>query len=394
MLAPMTARGAMALLSPSARVLIAAALPSDGAEIASQLPWSDVHWPTLLSLTSFERAESQIFRLLRAAPVGAVPEDVQRAVQGIYRVAVFRAAELAAAAGVAADALRAAGIEVLWLKGAALAMQSPDDFAVRSMGDLDLLMDSAQQPAARQALRVAGWSDGVHPGTYDRHHHDAPMFWRGGLRLELHTGLFSPGHPFAPDSAAVWLGRSVERSWGARQARVLPPEWHLVHASVHWAWSHEGTVGSWQYLHDAHRISSAWPPGGEEWATVVRLAAELGGSRPVGWAVWSAARLAGLPVAVSTLEALRGRAGWSLGISEREWVLRAFHSPAASPSVRWSRFWWRQAMGGLGRANGAWPWALGRTVADDSEVPGSVGAKRTGSTLQRWRRHLARVLGS
>ena len=137
------------------------ALPSSGVHLASQLPWSDVHWPTLVSLTSFERAESQIFRLLRAAPVGAVPEDVQRAVQGIYRVSVFRAAELAAAAGAAADALRAAGVDVLWLKGAALSMQSSDDFALRSMGDLDMLVDASQQPAARQALRDAGWTDGV-----------------------------------------------------------------------------------------------------------------------------------------------------------------------------------------------------------------------------------------
>ncbi|MDZ7632667.1 MAG: hypothetical protein U5K74_15315 [Gemmatimonadaceae bacterium] len=99
MLAPLTPVTASALLSPSARVLVAAAAPDSGVGRAHVLPWSDVHWPTLLSLTSYERAEAQVFRLLRAAPDGAVPEDVHRAMQGMFRVAVFRSAELAEAAG-------------------------------------------------------------------------------------------------------------------------------------------------------------------------------------------------------------------------------------------------------------------------------------------------------
>ncbi len=395
MLAPLTSADAVALLSPSARVLAASAVADGGASVAARLPWHDVHWPTLLSLASFERAEAQLFRLLRNAPQGAVPDDALQAMQRAYRVAIFRAAELADAAAAAVDALEVRGINALWLKGAALAMQHADGFSVRGMGDLDLLVDPAQHAAARAALRGAGWSDGAIPETYLSHHHDAPMHWRGGLRLELHSALFPPGHPFAAEQAAVWLGRAHPVSWGARTVHVLPASWHVVHASIHWAWSHEGEVGSWQYLHDIHLLSSDWQPRGEEWEAVAQHALHLGASRPVGWALWAAARLTALRIDGATLDRLRGRPERGRGLTEREWIVRAFFSPASSPSVLWSRFWWRRAMAGLGSAEGAWPWALGhgREALAAEEPAGPPSGPLVRQKAARWRRHLARVLG-
>ncbi len=404
MLAPLTPRTALALLSPSARVLVAAAMPDGGASVVEHLPWSDVHWPTLVSLTSFERAEAHVFRLLRAAPVGSVPDDVHHAMQGIFRVAAFRSAELSEAAGAAVDALAEAGVSALWLKGAALAMQSTDDFMLRSMGDLDLLVRPEQHVAAREALRLVGWRESGSESSYAGHHHDAPLLWRGGIRLELHRSLFPPRHPFADVPSATWVARGVEVVWGERRVRVLPVVWHLVHASVHWAWNHEGEVGSWQYLHDAHRLSSAARAAGVEWREVVAAARSIGAGLPVGWGLWTASRLADLAIDESAISELRGRNGWLTGMTEREWVLRAFHSPAASPSVAWSRYWWRQAMHGLGDAVSGWPWVLGRAgsvdagLVDAGEVAGAAGALAGGDggatrSFRRWRRHLGRVLG-
>ncbi len=395
MLGPLTSAHARALLSPSARVLVASADLDGGVCRAAGLPWSDVHWPTLISLTAFERAEPQVFRLLRAAPVGAVPEDVMQVMQGMYRVAVFRGDELADAAGMAADALTAARLPVLWLKGAALAMQHRDGFSVRSMGDLDVLVSSGDLAAARAVLRTAGWRDGVDEESYLGHHHDAPMFWRGGIRLELHTDLFPPGNPFTAASGADWLAKGVSVRWNERTVQVLPSAWHVVHASVHWAWNHEGAVGTWQYLHDLPRLTAGWTVASGEWQAVAAQARWLSATVPVGWALWTSSCLGDADKLDSTLiAALRGRRGWLNGLAEREWVLRAFHSPAASPSVRWSRYWWRHAMSGLGDSQREWPWMAGR-----SGIPVAVSAPaspRRGSArdaVTKWRRHLSRVLG-
>lgn len=388
--APLTPQAAQALLSPSARVLLAAALPD--AQAAGPLPWADVHWPTLVALVAFERAEGAVYRLMLDAPYGVVPDDVLVAAQGLDRVARFRAAELGDAAASASDVLRAADVPALWLKGAALAMRSPAGFAVRSMGDLDLLVAPGDIDRARQALQSAGWASGIGAG-YDTHHHEAPMLRPGGLRLELHTGLFPPGHPFAAEPTSVWLARGETVVWGARREQVLPREWHVVHASAHWAWSHEGTVGTWQYLHDMHRLTDGWQVDGPEWAAVVQHAERIGAALPVAWGVWSAHRIGGLAVSESVVRRLRGP-GTALDVLvERQWVLATLYSPSGSPSYRWSRFWWRRAMRGLGDDGGQWPWAAGRgatlSAEPSSAVPAPTGAWRR---WERWQRHLGRLL--
>jgi len=397
MLASLTAATATALLSPSARVLVASSAPDAGVARAASLPWSDVHWPTLVALATWERAESPIYRLLRAAPSGGVPADVMQAVQGLSRVAEFRAGELEQAATQSVDVLRAAGITPIWLKGAALAMQSPLGFGVRAMGDLDLLVEAGELGPARSALLAGGWDEGAVSRGYDGHHHVAPLVRHADLRLELHDAIFPPGHPF-PDAAELsWRAHGVPWQWAGREVRVLDSAWHIAHASLHWAWSHEGSVGTWQFLHDIHRFTVTDP----DWDEVVAASRELGGAPVVGMALWSASRLAGVAVPESVVLALRGRPmAWD-GLAERAWALRALHSPMASPSVRWSRFWWRRAVRGIGDEGGAWPWALGRAAAavsvpvSGSSPGGAAGIEsgvRSGSRMAGWRRHLGRVL--
>lgn len=397
MLAPLTPSAARALLSPSARFLLASALAEHDEASMAGLPWREVHWPTLVSLATFERAETHLAALLRRAPAGAVPADVQQAMVGISRVAQFRGSELAGAAGIAVDALAAAAIPALWLKGAALAMQSPMGFSLRGMGDLDVLVPAGAQSSARAALREAGWTDAGPGAGYEAHHHDAPMTWRGGLRLELHSGLFAPGHPFTSDSWTAWQARGVSVRWGHRDVFVLTPVWHLVHASVHWAWSHEGEVGTWQYVHDTRLLLEAVRTSGGDWAAVGHAAELMGGAAPVAWALWFASRVGSVSAPMSGVAYRPGAHGVLGGLTEREWVIRAWHSPAASPSVKWSRFWWRRAMGGLGERANAWPWQLGRMVQSAAEPRDgeqeAAGRRDPVAIARRWRRHLTRALG-
>lgn len=394
MLPLLTPERARALLSPSVRVLVASADDECGVAHAHVLPWHDVHWPTLVSLTSFERAEAQVFRLLSAAPEREVPDDVVKSLQSLSRVAAFRAAEFADAAGAAADAFRDAGLTALWLKGAALAMQSAEGFALRGMGDLDVLVTTAELAIARASLKSVGWRDGVPGESYAGHHHDAPLFWRGGIRLELHTALFPPGNPFPAEAAETWIGRGRVQAWSNRQVLVLPLPWHLVHASVHWAWNHEGAVGTWQFLHDIRRLTAGLLPGSDVWDQVESHARTIDAALPTGWALWAYSIL-GYSSSVDRVlvSSLRGADRRLLGFVEREWILRAFFSPAASPSVRWSRYWWRRAMGGLGDAGEKWPWTAGR--APLSEVEQSIPEGRPTRAVEaaaKWRRHLSRVL--
>jgi Uncharacterised nucleotidyltransferase len=391
MLGALTPRTARALLSPSAQVLVAAACRDGGLSRAATLPWHHVHWPTLFSLASFERAEAQLARLMLAAPVGAVPEIVSQSLQSVVRVSAFRSAGFDDASVRVIDTLRDAGLSALWLKGAALAMQSEKGFSLRAMGDIDVLLAPESIAAARAALMRDGWrAHGVATSRdYAAHHHDAPLVWGDGVRLELHSGLFPPGHPFGSQPASDWLQRGVEIEWRGRPVRVLPADWHAVHASVHWAWNHEGEIGSWQYLHDLCRLEARL-----RWQVVLDLAESAGVARPVGWAVWAAAMLTEVqPDSTVLLNFLGGRRVAD-GLAERQWLLRAFASPSASPSVRWSRFWWRYAMRGLGDQAHEWPWIAGSGPTANGELSDSARKTNRGGLSSAWRRHLAHLLRS
>jgi hypothetical protein len=390
--APLTNESARALLAPSARVLVTAAMPAQqvSTPIVASL-FREVDWGALLALAQFERAEAHLLRVLRDAPVGVVPEDVVRALDGVVRVGRFRASELSDAAARVVDAFAARGVRAIWLKGAALAMQHPAGFAARGMGDIDVLIAEQDRAAAHDAVRDAGWRASADPATYDAHHHDAPYELGDGLRLELHGGVFPPGHPFVRAEGAAWFGRTRSVVWSGHTVTVLDSTWHLVHAATHWAWSHEGDVGTWQWLHDAWRLTVGWQPDDLRWGVVTRHAAELGAERPVGWALWFAARVAGVPVPEAVLTALRGAPPRLQGLTERVWVTRAFWSATPSPSVRWSRYFWRLAMGGLGEADAQWPWSSGR-VAAHLKPDSSVRVQMPSSTqFAAWRRHLGHL---
>lgn len=363
MLAPLSPGAARALLTPAARLLALSAMPEPDAAFLRLVEPSQVHWASLLALAQFERAEQGVLDVLRAMRAEEVPSSVRKALDMAARVGQFRAMELQQGAAAACDAFRAAQVPALWMKGAALAMQHPRGFAVRGMGDIDVLVAPDRRDDAVEAVRAAGWMPDGDAATYTGHHHEAPFVRGDGLRLELHTAVFPPGHPFLDVDAAAWLARSREVEWSGRPVRVPDSAWHVVHAATHWAWSHETEVGTWQWLHDCWRLAGSWPEGDLRWAALQRHAAAIGAQRPVGWALWYAERIGGVPVPHRVIAALRGPADAARGLTERVWVTRTFAPSVASPSVRWSRAWWRRAMGGLGDAGARYPWIAGRTAA-------------------------------
>lgn len=385
MLSPLDRIGAWRLLAPSARLVVAAAAP----DVAHPtLRWDAADPATLVALAGHERCETALLALATAHPAGTVPPALLDALRARAAVAAYRAAALADAAAAAHDALHAAGIPALWLKGAALAFAAGDDgFTGRPMGDLDLLVDPATLPTAAAALEAAGFVAGDE-AAYAAHHHRAPRRFRGdpAARLELHDALWPPHHPLAPLAPATLLVDAAHVTWRGRRAAVLPPALHLAHAATHWAWAHEGAVGSWQWLADARRLAPAVTPD-----ALLAAADRLGARAPMGWALHVADLLVGLPAPLAAAATtLRPRLGPLLaGLAERQWIVRAFAAGPATPGVRWDRWWWRRSLVGLGDAAHAWPWRLGAGQV----APAPLTASLARATRPRWGPYLRRLRG-
>jgi hypothetical protein len=133
------------------------------------------------------------------------------------------------------DALEAAGIAALILKGAALAhLVYPFPF-LRPMRDLDLLVPADHADRAWRRLLASGFSPaGPHPGP--RHHHLQPLATSlDGVTVfvEVHKRLLGAIPFVSPVGYENLAARSQTFNCGARPARTLSREDILWHVYAH-----------------------------------------------------------------------------------------------------------------------------------------------------------------
>jgi hypothetical protein len=206
-------------------------------------------WPRLLHLAGREVAQLALWRSVNKDPRPMPREEHAALLQGAMQLDL-RMQQLAHRAHQSTDALAAAGVRCLLLKGAALGAASDASFRARPMTDVDVLVQRADVERAQAALLGAGWKVTTHPVYLEmlKDAHHLPHFVDDalpGLRLELHVSLMPDDHPFAFDETLLW-----------RDARPAPPpfdgalvpsaEHLLLHACVHFAWQHTLAFGAWR----------------------------------------------------------------------------------------------------------------------------------------------------
>lgn len=135
------------------------------------------------------------------------------------------------AGGRAIDALRAAGIEVLALKGAALIGTVYGDIGARPMGDIDLAVPPPRIADAVRALRGAGFTPIENePELLLATRHSLAFRDLDGREVDLHRGmLWRPGL-----DDEFWRG-SVEVEVAGAPVRILNRTDQLLHVCAHGA---------------------------------------------------------------------------------------------------------------------------------------------------------------
>src|SRR5690606_38256476 len=141
-----------------------------------------------------------------------MPPEVWEDWTTVERLAGFRMAHLEQRLHEALALLGDAGISVVALKGAAVALTLDRSFQARPMSDVDLLLCPEDAQRAWEALRQADWTSPelgpYRQRIYARKHHLPPLFDARAptleVGLELHTELFSTFRsPFRLDAEAV-----------------------------------------------------------------------------------------------------------------------------------------------------------------------------------------------
>jgi hypothetical protein len=323
---------------------------------------SVTNWPHLLQLASDENALIAIRSALKHGDGReAVPTYIDRHLAILSLDREFRMRQLQKRLEQLLMVLNRAQIDVLLLKGSALAATVYESFTARPMRDIDLLVRPERADEARALMLGLGWAvDPELPGdrSYGTHHHLPPLRHQvaSGLRLEIHRSILPAGHPFRFTEDEIWGGARPTKV-GAAHALVMQPSHHAVHVAIHFAWSHMLKFGAWNAIRDLDALSSAKLL---DWNDFAETGERWGASGCCYWTITLGRILSGLPTPSAIARELRPRlpeiARRSLA---RHFVNGVARSGPVCPSARLDRALWTLAMQPARDAHGdVRPWLV------------------------------------
>lgn len=233
---------------------------------------------------------------------GDPPDELQSLVQFAFLRRPL--AELLAAC---ADA----GLDLIVLKGAALAERVYPRPSLRPFGDLDVLVRREDAAGACALLSALGYAaDPAAWADWQAGHVCQLNFFRhaaqGPVVVELHTDLLNNvllKSQMQTDLTGLWQ-RSAWATLAGREARVLGPEDQILHLCLHLAGHYFAAP---QSLTDIAQVCRAAPP---DWDLFVLLARQSGAASACFAALSAAALLREAPVPAAVLDLLapaRGR---------------------------------------------------------------------------------------
>ena len=334
------------LLSPEESLLFRlAAPPALASGAVRSLVARRIDWERFVALVDQERVAGSAWRDLSAMEI-PIPPEIAEQLQFTAALSDFRLLAVRQLLERTVAALSSAGIEVLLVKGAALASFVYRDPCDRNMSDLDLVLPADRIREGADIAGRIGWSiDGMElkAALYEEHHHLPPMSDTLGLdiRLEIHSDVLPHGHPLRFGVSEMW-SRAVKRPLG--QATVLVPSTEdlLLHSCVHLGWSHEMRGGAWRTFRDVSELIAQPSFSPERFFSIARERTVAGSCY---WTLRLASLLSGAPVPPQMLTVLQPRLpGWLRELVERHLILECAPLSRRSPSVSLARFLWTVAM--------------------------------------------------
>ena len=243
------------------------------------------NWDFFLMWVERQRVGSRIYSLMSARPEPFLPAKVLADLRAAHRSNSLAALGLAVEVVRMVRLLQSRGIEVLALKGPALAQELYGDPAARSAGDIDLLVALEDIPRADQILTQAGLSR-IQPGfelspgqqaryfqfKYD-YEYEKP---HTSLTVELHWRL-DRTRSMLPLNFQDLAARSARVTLGGHEVPCLSFSDQAIFLLVH------GARHGWAKLFHLCDIGEMLRqrPDQEVWTEIMGQAQKLGVARPV-----------------------------------------------------------------------------------------------------------------
>ena len=387
------------LLGPEARFLVLTAVGEANDAVMREVLGGPFDWNALCTLARKANALPVVWRSLQRLGC-EVPPKTAEYLSGAAVVSEFELLRAELRLNETIRALNDEGIRVVLLKGAAVVHTAYESFTERPMSDFDLLVEPGRIEDAQRIAQGLGWTrsrSAAPDDVYRTHHHAAPLVdTRGtGMQLELHTALVIEGHPFglSPDLVRR-RARPIQIDGclvGVPSRAIL-----MLHACLHFAWSHCMQTGGWRTMRDIAHLAEGRP---HVWDELLQLATDARGATCCYWTLRLTRDLAGIDVPEHVLEALKPPLSETvLNRLARHFVLHLFGSEVVCPSEYVERVMWTAAIRpGWSGHRTARPWT--HTHAFMRNRQATSGALLAGTTLARqvgripqWGRYLRALL--
>jgi hypothetical protein len=294
----------------------------------------ELDWEALLRVVDEERLGPLLYRAVRGQ--GLVPPEVEEELRAArYRTAVrerLLRRELLTILG----SLATQGVDVLLLKGAALAQTVYGWTGLRPMEDMDLLVHEEGLATALSTLAQQGYQrvgQEVRPGANLAYENEV-MLTRAGLldfAVEVHWSLFDvPYYQQRLPMAWFWRTASTVRI-GDSAARVLGPEAQILHLCGHLVLHHGSERARLLWLHDVAEVLSHYHDQ-IDWAELLNWTQRCRLVLPVQQVVGRVVYEWGVPVPAESLSRLN-----ALHPSAAEVQVAAWRTASQRPVAQ--RFW-------------------------------------------------------
>lgn len=361
-------------------LLLSAGGPANDAAIR-ELARGGVDWHRFVRLAQLERAVPVVHARLRNVVHDAVPADTLEQMRRLALISDFAMLQLESRLHEILRVLEKASVRVMLLKGAALSQTAYAGVRQRPMSDLDVLVDPGNAHLAQRLMLEKGWREvdaGIPMHAYHRHHHQPPLrdAQLKELQLEIHTALFPDRQPFALDARDLWAGA---KPLGPEFPNTYVPEamHSLLHACLHFLWSHQGRFGVWRTVRDVDALMQTQYI---DWTAFVGAARATRGGTTCYWTFRIAERTAGVSVPAFVLDQLRPpRSRYVLQVMERHFTRNLFPTEFGCPSVSLGHALWELAvMPGWSGHGEIRPWDSDPEFvapADSSDVRASRGKR-------------------
>jgi hypothetical protein len=190
--------------------------------------------------------------------------------------------------------LERAGIPVIVLKGAALAMRAYGELALRPQNDVDLLVHARDVDRAMTELAAAGYSRvyDLAPGqdaAFREIEYHYSMVNAAGTSVELHWGIIKRQFGLSVREELWWSGTQRVAVGGA-EVMTLSNELTLIYLAIH------GGKHEWPQLRWIGDIAAVERLRPMDWEFVRRTSASLGTLRMTALALALANAIAGAPL--------------------------------------------------------------------------------------------------